>query len=203
MEGITYEIGAVHGAAEFDRPGPAMELAAALLNRLGGGPLGDLSTPVLVHEGGQGHFPLWFLLFLEQNRAAPPELLLLHGRNILALEAARSNIAAAPLAAQPLVLTVPGVDLGLDRGTLARAPPARGFGFIAAFPQIVPQTDPYAGIWEALDSLLTPGGAALLSLPATQASRLASRLDKQKPPGFTRLGDLKRRGFRALLLKRC
>jgi hypothetical protein len=208
MEGIAYRIGAVWGAAEFDRPGGAVETAASLLGRLGlfkGAP----SAPVLVHEGGQGHFPLWLLLFLERNGAAAPEFLLLHGRNILALEAARSNIAESPLAAKPAVLMAPGADLALDKDLLASLspdasmprPPAareRGFGFIAAFPQIVPQTDPYDGIWGALGSLPLPGAAALLSLPAAQADRL----DKRKPPGFTRLGDLKRRGFRALAYRR-
>jgi SAM-dependent methyltransferase len=224
--GIAYEIGAVHGAAEFDRPGPAADTAAALFCRPGGGPgaglLAGLLAPALIHEGGQGHFPLWLLLFLERNRAAAPELLLLHGRNVLALEAARGNIAGSPLAARPAVLTVPGVDLGLDRDLLAalsRPPdaprtapdgalragpdgasrvPAPGFGFIAAFPRIVPRTEPYDGLWEALGTLLLPGAAALFSLPAAQAERL----DRRKAPGFIRLGDLKRRGFRALLYRR-
>jgi SAM-dependent methyltransferase len=208
MEGIKYEIGAVYGAAEFDRPDGAVEIAAALLDRLGGRLFKGPPAPVLVHEGGQGHFPLWFLLFLERNGLAAPELLLLHGRNVLALEAARANIAASPLTARPAVLGVPGVDLGLDAATLLSLSPARGFGFIAAFPRIVPQTDPYAGILEALDTLLVPGGAALISLPSSQADRLANRqamihqairLDRRKPSGFTRVGDLKRRGFRALL----
>jgi hypothetical protein len=202
MEGIKYEIGAVYGAAEFDRPGGAVEIAAALLDRLGGRVFKDLPGPVLVHEGGQGHFPLWFLLFLERNQAALPELLLLHGRNLLALEAARSNIAASPLSAQPAVLKVPGVDLGLDAAPLLSLAPPRGFGFIAAFPRIVPQTDPYAGIWEALGILLVPGGTALISLPAAQADRLANSLDRRKFPGLTRLGDMKRRGFRALVYRR-
>jgi hypothetical protein len=208
MEGIAYRISSVHGAAEFDRPGGAVETAAALLARLGGRLFGrsdPAAAPALVHEGGQGHFPLWFLHFLERNGAAAPALLLLHGRNILALEAARDNIAESPLGAKPAVLAAPGVDLGLDSAALAGLigprtadPPARGAGFVAAFPQVVPRTDPYGGIWAALETLLLPGGAALVALPAAQADRF----DRRKPPGFTRLGDLKRRGFRALAVCR-
>jgi hypothetical protein len=220
MEGIRYRISSVHGAAEFDRPGPAAETAAKLLCRLGADRLfPDSTAPLgaLIHEGGQGHFPLWLLLFLEQNRAAAPELLLLHGRNILALEAAQDNIVNAGIPATPKLRVVPGVDLALDRDRLStslgagashaadggdaggREPgkPA-GAHFIAAFPGIVPGTMPYGRIWEGLRGLLLPGGIAIISLPAAEADRLI----KQKPSGFARLGDLKRRGFRALAFRR-
>jgi hypothetical protein len=204
IEGVHYEICSVHGAAEFDRPSGAVETAAALVRRLGAAALFQ-GGPVLVHEGGQGHFPLWFLHFLEWAGAAPPEFLLLHGRNVLALEAARSNIAESSLTGKPRVLTVPGPDLVLDRDSLGAALAAgkaagsgQGAGFIAVFPQPVPRTDPYPGIWEALGTLLRPGAAALLALSATEAERF----DKRRLPGFTHQGDLKRRGFRALVYRR-
>jgi hypothetical protein len=196
MEGIGYDIGAVHGAAEFDRPGEGAVVMAKLLCRLGAGSFGGtggLDSPVLIHEGGQGHFPLWFLRFLE--RAAPeqgPAPLLLHGRNILALEAARDNILAGGPTIDLRIL--PGVDPWLDRERILAALGAGGFGCIAAFPQAVPQTNRQDSLWEALGGLLLPGGLALAALPAAEAERL----DRRKPPGFTRLGDLKRRGFRAL-----
>jgi hypothetical protein len=219
MEGIRYRVSSVHGAAEFDRPGPAAETAAKLLCRLGAGrlfprpPAPPQAPPgALIHEGGQGHFPLWFLLFLEQNGAAAPELLLLHGRNILALEAARDNIVNAGIPAKLRV--VPGVDLALDSNRLSASlgiavspgeggrEPGRqegaGAHFIAAFPGVVPGTAPYDRIWEGLRGLLLPGGIALVSLPAAEADRLI----KRKPSGFARLGDLKRRGFRALAFHR-
>jgi hypothetical protein len=204
MEGIGYDISAVHGAAEFDRPGEGAAVAARLLCRLGAGCVfgGTRSppSPALIHEGGQGHFPLWFLRFLEQ--AAPePAPVLLHGRNILALEAARDNILAGGPA--PDLRILPGVDLRLDRdriiAALGAAPGEAGrCGCIAAFPQAVPQTSRLDSLWEALRDLLLPGGLALLALPAAEAERL----DRRKPPGFTRLGDLKRRGFRALAYRR-
>jgi hypothetical protein len=68
------------------------------------------------------------------------------------------------------------------------------FGFIAVFPETVPRTDRRAALWEGLTALLAPGGFAVISLPSSEADRF----DRKKPPGFRRLGDLKRNGFRAL-----
>jgi hypothetical protein len=213
MEGIGYEIGAVHGAAEFDRPGEGAAAAAKLLRRLGAGNLFEgnriKGAPVLIHEGGQGHFPLWFLRFLEQGGAAAPERLILHGRNILALEAAQDNILAGGPA--PDLRILPGADLLLDRDRIFAAlgaehrekTPGR-CGCAAVFPQAVPQTSRRESLWESLGDLLIPGGLALLALPAAEADRF----DKRKPPGFTRLGNLKHRaagqasGFRAMAYRR-
>jgi hypothetical protein len=239
MEGAAYRIDTVHGAAEFDRPDGAVETAAKLLRRLGPlfpaadslsagpPPAGLLSTEppfaelpftALIHEGGQGHFPLWFLEFLKRGGRIVPGVLVLHGRNILALWAARSNIVEAAGGTTELRLA-PGVDLGLDRAALAarlagESPAGAGSAtntgsaadtadadaarqrcaFIAAFPEFVPGTNPYGRLWEGLAGLLLPGGLALIALPAVEMDRLL----KRRPPGFTRLGDLKRRGFRAL-----
>jgi SAM-dependent methyltransferase len=197
MEGLGYHIDAVHGAAEFDSPSMAVEAAVKLLCRLGPEKLfaRGSSGAVLIHEGGQGHFPVWLLKLLEQRDLPDLSILVLHGRNILGLEAARHNIAPHQ------VRIVPGVDLGLDWEPLLTAAataggPASmpGYGFIAAFPQSVPQTDRNDSIWEGLKNLLLPGGTAILAFPSTEADRF----NKRKPSGFTRLGDLKRQGFRAL-----
>jgi hypothetical protein len=199
MEGVGYHIDAVHGAAEFDSPSGAAEAAAKLLCRLG--PVKLFSSEVsaaLIHEGGQGHFPVWLIKLLEQRELPGPNMLVLHGRNILGLEAARHNIAAnSPGAASRQPRIVPGVELDQKLAELAAAeglPAPQGYGFIAAFPQSVPQTDRFDSIWEGLKNLLLPGGAAILAFPSTEADRF----DKRKPSGFTRLGDLKRQGFRAL-----
>jgi hypothetical protein len=216
MEGVGYRITAVHGAAEFDRPGGAAEAAAKLLSRLGPlfptGKKGEFRA--LIHEGGQGHFPLWFLEFLKKAGQALPELLVLRGRNILALEAAQGNIAAAGHT------TGGACRLCVSPGVVLNRPPARpdrpdqidrGLGeqrcaFIAAFPPAPPKTaspaspiiDPYRELWDSLEALLLPGGTALLAFPAAEADRF----DRKKIAGFSRLGDLKRRGFRALAYQR-
>jgi hypothetical protein len=211
MEGLGYRIEALHGAAEFDRPGPAAEAAARLLCRLGPEKL-FAPGPFLIHEGGQGHFSAWLPGFLRQ-KALLPQALILHGRNIIALEAARYNTAAAYPGGETPIRIVPGMDLALDRELLSRALPGRSgreaaaYRFIAAFPEPVPQTRRYGEIWKALEALLLPGGAALLSLPATEAERF----NRNKPEGegkspgeggFVCLGDLKRQGFRAMAFRK-
>jgi hypothetical protein len=205
MDGISYHIDAFQGLGDFDNPGGAIQAAAKLADRLG---LNRKTLPpgILIHEPGQGHFPVWLLAYLGKKAAGP---LVFSGRNILALEASRHN-AAAPGA---LIRLVPAIDLAsyrdallaaagggtdgrgrTDDGNAAASGEAGrgGYGFIAAFPEPRPgRLDAY---WEGLEALLKPGGIALIALPSSEAERF----DRKKPKRFSRLGDLKRRGFRAL-----
>jgi hypothetical protein len=214
MEGIPYHIDAFHGVADFDSPGGAVQATAKLVSRL------DLRLPLgalLFHEPDQGRFPVWLLRYwglpegpLEAvssgSALAMDGPLVLSGRNILALEAARHNILLALgnttagigerdtlSTGAPEIVLVPAVDLSMDRERLSEAAQGR-FGFIAAFPELVPQTDRLDAYWEGLAALLVPGGMAVIGLPSSEAERF----DRKKPKGFTRLGDIKRHGFRAL-----
>jgi hypothetical protein len=235
MEGTGYHIDAVHGAADFDRPGGAAAAAAKLICRLGlekifppreAGQAGaDCPNAILIHEPGQGHFPAWLM-----RRGAAANHIVLSGRNILALEAARHNTAAAvaaadmPGSAELKVQIVPTVELP---GGCPAFPEQGAYRFIAAFPETVPLTDRSGALWEALARLLAPGGTALVALPSSEAEKF----DRQKPaggssargigggagsidggaggindggkgPSFTRLGDIKRQGFRAMAYRR-
>jgi precorrin-6B methylase 2 len=189
LEDIPLRLQTVYGAPGFDNPGGAGEAAAKLIRRLGADKIAACSrngSAALIYEPGQGFFPRWLLAFLRQNRIPPPPLVL-SGRNILALAAAQHN-------AETAAAVVPAGGLSLF--------PAEGrvFDFIAAFPELPPQS-PLASepnqpgaLWEALPPLLAPGGVFVAGFSSTDAERF----DRKKPAGFTRLGDIKRKGFRAL-----
>jgi hypothetical protein len=225
VEGIPLRLDTVYGAAGFDSPGGAVSAAVKLARRLGPEKLKLAAGALLIHEPGQGFFPLWLLKYLQgagpgERGAAPGHSLVLSGRNILALEAARHNVGAAfpprcPGSARPEDLTrgegEGGADGPGDKSASGpkilcaadlRAVRDGPFSFIAAFPEIVSPKAPRASggegrrglCWEGLARLLVPGGAALVAL----ASAGAERFDREKPAGFSRLGALRREGFQAM-----
>ncbi|MDR1949840.1 MAG: hypothetical protein LBQ38_10650, partial [Spirochaetaceae bacterium] len=57
-----------------------------------------------------------------------------------------------------------------------------------------PRADLLNALWEGLGGLLKTGGTGLVVFPSSEAERF----DRKKPKPFVRLGDLKRKGFRAL-----
>jgi hypothetical protein len=189
LEGISYTLDAIQGGAGFDTPSTAVEAAIKLAIRL---KLREKFSPrdravmgILIHEPDQGHFPLWFARYLGGK---PPGLWVFSGRNILALEASRHNFIKG--GGQAIPETVPTVDPVLGTDSLESG----AFNFIAAFPEIVPKTDRIAAYWTGIGRLLRPGGIFLIALPSLQAGAF----DRIKPEGFTRLGDIKRKGCRVL-----
>jgi hypothetical protein len=210
LEGIPYHINAVQGAAGFDDPGDAVRCGVKLIFRLGSGirgqpepgggmagAAGQGAESILIHEPAQGHFPVW----LWRHALRTPELRdltaaqwVLSGRNILALEATTGNM--GKLLPAPDCAMVPAVDILTGKGTLRGAlrRGEGGFALIAAFPGPDPRTNRLDALWEGFQDLAKPGGISMAVLPSSEAERF----DRKKPKGFTRLGDLKRRGFRAL-----
>jgi SAM-dependent methyltransferase len=198
IEDIPLHLETIHGAAGFDQPGGAVQAAAKLICRLGLEKLRLSDSPLLIHESGQGFFPCFLLEFIKRECSLPHlsrqvSQLVLSGRNILALEAARHNYGEAGL--------IPTVDLRLGANSLREATHHSGrYSFIAAFPELLPQSslpkgaDQLASLWEALPPLLTVGSTFIAAFGSTDAERF----DRKKPSGFTRLGDIKRKGFRAL-----
>jgi 16S rRNA G1207 methylase RsmC len=185
LEGSAYSMEALHGAPDYDRPGFGVSAAARLFRRLSPAP--D-PRPMLVWEPAQGHFPAW----LAAREPGPGNrTVVLAGRNVLALAAARHNTEA--LLGEGRVRALPAADLALDRERLLEAA-GGAYGFIAAFPDDGARKDLYRAVWEGLGDLLAPGGLVLFALPSAEAERL----DRKKPPGFRCLGDLKRHSFRAL-----
>jgi len=206
IEGIQIKLETIHGASGFDQPGGAVLAAIKMLCRLGiekiprSGAAEGGDTPVLVHEPGQGFFSNWLLEFLS---AANGRKLVLSGRNVLSLEAARHNAASVNGAR---VIAVPAVDLELGKAALLEAGGGQ-YPFIAAFPELLPQTkaakasqdtDQLAAIWNSLPPLLASGGLFLVAFSSSDAERF----DRKKPAGFTRMGSVKRNGFCALAYRR-
>jgi hypothetical protein len=196
LEDIGYHIDAIHGAAGFDRSGASVAAMARLAVQFGAPLAGRCaSKPILVHEPDQGHFPVWLLKYLEKTApGSAPSRLVLSGRNILALEAARHNLRNAA-AAVPVAVTA--VDLLLGKDTLLAAA-GKPYDAAFLFPDLPPRTSRIEACWEGLDALLAEGGIALAALPSSGAERF----DRAKTRGFARLGSHKRHGFRALGYKK-
>jgi len=215
MEDLSYRMDTVHGAPDFDSPGGATQAAAKLAvkfnlaSRLAANDTGN--NAMLVYDAGQGHFPLWLVHYLTKSKAAVPPIVL-SGRNILALAAARAALtdarsalaaAGATLAlASPVI--IPSADIFLDRERLGEAANVQGmksgsgFDFIAYFPEIVPETNRDQAAWEGLTLLAQPGCIVISGMNSAEAERF----DRKKPPEWNRLGDIKRKGFRALAYSR-
>jgi len=225
IEEIPVHLTTIHGASGFDQPGGAVLAAAKLARKLGAEQF-PVDAPLLVHEPDQGFFPCWLISFTkylsqrhkgtkEEKRkerkeikeglaynTSPPlnpfvplclremsSLVTLSGRNILALEAARYNVIKNSDIAATII---PAANLP--------APNEQAYGCIAAFPELLPQsslpkgTDQLAAIWDAVPPLLAGGGIFLVTFSSSDAERF----DRKKPAGFSRLGSVKRNGFRAL-----
>jgi SAM-dependent methyltransferase len=196
IEEIPVRLETIHGASGFDKPGGAVIAAAKLLRRLGREKI-PCNTPILVHEPGQGFFTNWLLEFMRGKRIT----LVLSGRNILSLEAARHN--AASMNAADLSV-VSAADFQLGREALLKTGGGQ-FSFIAAFPELLPQTakvnkdaDQLSAIWNSLPPLLCAGGLFLAAFGSSDAERF----NRKKPSGFTSLGSIKRNGFCAHAYKR-
>jgi len=200
IEGIQIKLETIHGASGFDKPGSAVLASAKLLCRLGREKIPRNDKPVLVHEPGQGFFTNWLFEFLSATNG---QKMILSGRNVLSLEAARHNACSINGAE---VSAVPAVDLQYAKEALLRAGKGQ-YSFITAFPEILPQTktvkapqntDQLTAIWNSLPPLLAEGGLFL----AVFGSSDAERFDRKKPLGFARLGRVKRGGFCAIAYKR-
>ena len=195
MEDICYRLDTVHGAADFDNPGGAVQAAARLALKiklaeklktaLAKNSAGDEKTAMLIYDAGQGHFSAWLNHYLKT--AAPQNYRwVLSGRNALAL--APAGYALASGAAK----IIPCADIFLDRERLSAN--GNGFGLIAFFPEAVSETDRREANWQGLKELSAPDCIIISGMSSAEAERF----DRKKPAGFVRLGDIKRKGFRAM-----
>lgn len=197
-EGTAFRIDAVHGVEDYDEPGRAYVLAAKLLRKLGPAafPFPDLTAArsLLIHETAQGHFAA-FLAASFRRAGRAPDRLVLCGRNILALGSSQANaLRALSTPESTKIETAPAVDLAFRSGGAADGT----FALVASFPETVPRVDRNADSWKTAAGLLAPGGLLVVSAPSAEAGRF----DKEKPGTFSRAGELKRDGWRALAYRR-
>jgi hypothetical protein len=209
LAGSTYTLRGVHGAANWDHPSNACELAAKLWAKQIDSAAASLrmddneaACTAIIHEDEQGHFAC-FVSHLHAQKNIPCKLLLC-GRNILALQAALENVQHAQStaardpathspAAPPTI--IPVADSYINAENLLAFPARRLF---VSFPVKVPMCDRLDAHWEAALQIVQSGGYFLCAMSATEAERF----DRKKPSGFTRRADIKRSGFRALLWQR-
>ena len=190
MEGISYRLDTVHGAADFDNPGGAVQAAAKLAVKFSlAAKLRDKNAALLIHDdAGQGHFALWLAHYLARDANGGDFRWVLSGRNVLALATTRAafgNVGGVPQQRIP-PLTIPLADISLDREQFTAA---ALFAFCAFFPQTL-----NANTWQGLTALAASGGIVITGASSAEADRF----DRKKPEGWIRLGDIKRKGFRAL-----
>jgi SAM-dependent methyltransferase len=213
IEDIRYHLDTVYGAPDFDSPCGAAAAAAKLAVKLdlrarfrAINDLAGRSAALLIHEPGQGHFAVWLALYLRAAIDSPAGNAatcrwVLSGRNILALGAARRNTAAVleldgvPERKPPVLVLAADLFFAPQR---AAATAWGKFTIIAAFPETTPGADRRAADWEGLADLAAPGGIVIIGL----SSAGAERFDRIRSPGFIRLGDIKRKGFRALAYRK-
>lgn len=195
IEGIEYSVTSLHGVPGFDTPSKTTELAAKVVVKIGKEISSLVPEPfILIHETDQGHFALWLWLYLQIQGIRNP-LLGIGGRNILALEASRRNVLA--LTGNPELFIQPIVDPELSASTLLSPIQERGrekADLFFSFPEPVPQTNRWADLWKGYSEFLMPAGILVVS----GTSQDLERMDKIRPPGFTRRVDLKRSGFRSI-----
>ena len=200
MTGISYKMDTVHGAADFDSPNGAIQTAAILTKKImakTGLSFNDRPNILIHDDAGQGHFAVWLKKFLGSAAGGKAGGIggytvgdinwTLSGRNVLGRAAARAALQSGSSAAARWAVQNGSCDSLITR-----------YSLIAFFPENVPQSKPESLWWDYLSRLCMEGAYVI----AASGSMEMERFDKKKPPGFSRLGDLKRKGFRAAVYLR-
>jgi 16S rRNA G1207 methylase RsmC len=175
LAGLQYETAGIWGLPEFDTVGYGNAAAAELGERV---LAGSLVRDMLVVNPGLGHLAIW------AARRLAPERLVAASRDYLSLAATAANLAAQP---RPRPLCEAMDALRLDE--LSEA----SFDCIAWSPDIVPEYDWIAPLWDAAARLLKRGGSLIVGCPPTELARIM----KRRPQGFRNLGEKKKKSFAA------
>ncbi len=177
----TLPVLGIWGLPEFDTTSFATDLAITSLAKACAG---SLVRDFLLLGPGLGLPALWARAALGCDRIH------LVSRDSLALRAAAANLIAA--------FPHPGPETDcLSFFDSDRLEPA-SMDAALCFPDEIPEFDYVAHTWAVLASSLKTGGAAVLIATPT----ILSRFEKTRPAGMWKLGEMKKKGFSALLVRR-
>ncbi len=177
----TLPVLGIWGLPEFDTTSFATDLAITSLAKACAG---SLVRDFLLLGPGLGLPALWARAALGCDRIH------LVSRDSLALRAAAANLIAA--------FPHPGPETDcLCFFDSDRLEPA-SMDAALCFPDEIPEFDYVAHTWAVLASSLKTGGAAILVSTPT----ILSRFEKTRPAGMWKLGEMKKKGFSALLVRR-
>ncbi|HEY9055271.1 MAG TPA: methyltransferase [Rectinemataceae bacterium] len=167
------------GLPEFDTNSFATDLALEAMER---GLAGSLVRDFLVLEPGIGLAPLW------AGMALGPRVIRAISRDILSSRAVAANLGA----------TFPGISFSVEN-------PARSFSGEAGlsdalllFPETIPNAEIASPLWRLMLDRAKLGAGSVIVAP----SGVISRFEKTRPKSFVKLGEKRKKGLSALILRR-
>ena len=168
------------GLPEFDTSSFATELALEALEKTCAG---SLVRDFLIFEPGIGLAALWAC------KSLGPATIHAMSRDLLALRATKANIEAltGPRPAYKVLQSI-------DRANVSDA----SLDAVLWFPDEVPEYDGISPAWEFLDRSVKKGGVVVI----VSTSTTVSRFEKNKPACMQRLGEKKKKGFSAFMVRK-
>ena len=185
--GKIYTARGFWGLPDFDTIGYPQLAATELVSRFASGGKIDES---LVINPGVGHAALWIAASLG------PKRLRLAGRDLLALHAARENLARIDQVSNEDPNESMAVEL-VDVLSLDGVEEA-SLDLLLDFADPVPEYDWVEPTWSRALRLLCPGGTLVIAAPPTELVRL----ERRRPSGFRLLGEKRKKGASAAAWRR-
>ena len=168
------------GLPEFDTTSFATELAIEALEKACAG---NLVRDFLVMEPGIGLSALW------ARRTLGPAKIHALSHDLLALLATAANLEALD-SPHPEYIPIQSIE--------PDSAPDASFDTVLCFPEEIPEYDAIGPTWEFLGRTTKIGAAIVI----VSTSTIIARFDKIRPSAMQRIGEKKKKGFSALLVRR-
>ena len=170
------------GLPEFDTNAYSTDLAIEAMERAC---VGCLVRDFLILEPGIGLAALW------AGRALGPLIIRGRTRDWLASRAIQENLKAS----------FPGIRYAAENSaesTEYAIPPHDLSDALLVFPDMVPESEGVQPIWQLVLDRAKRGASVVI----VAASGVTSRFDRIKPKGLVRMGEKRKKGLCALMLRR-